>query len=161
MLRSAVGYQVRPNVSVWLGYAQLYFYQPNQRIEYRPFQQLLITSSLPTWDFVNRTRLEERFLPGGLDVVFRFRHLARGFFPLTPDRKWAFIAQDELFLNLNTVAPGVRSGYDQNRAFIGFSVAASPTARVEFGYQYTHVRVPTAAPDRNLHTLFTVVNFNL
>jgi hypothetical protein len=130
LLRSAVGYNVRRNISLWLGYGQIYFYIPRTVEERRPYQQLLITNRYPRFDLVNRTRFEQRLLPG-TDTVYRLRHQVRGFVPITTDRSWAVVAHDELFWNLNSPRqnPGIRSGYDQNRAFIGLSRAAGKNAR--------------------------------
>jgi hypothetical protein len=158
LLRSAVGYNLRPNVSVWLGYGQIYFYVPRKVEERRVYQQLLITNRYPGFDLANRTRLEQRLLPN-TDTVYRLRHQVRGFVPLVRDRSWAVVAHNELFWNLNGVTPAIRSGYDQNRTFLGVSRGVNKNARFEIGYQYVHIRVPTAAPDRHWHTLLTMFNF--
>ena len=159
LLRGAVGYNIQRNISVWLGYANVTFYVPRTIHEERPFQQLLMTSRLPRYDIINRTRFEQRFLPGTEDPSLRARHFVRGFFPIDRSRKWAVVAQEELFWNLNSATANLQSGYDQNRAFLGVSVAATKNLRIETGYQYVHIRVPTAAPDRELHTLLTMFNF--
>lgn len=159
LLRGAVGYNLRPNVSLWLGYANVSFYVPRTIQEERPFQQLLVSSKLRTFDVINRTRFEQRFLPGGDNPSLRLRHQVRGFFPVDRTRKWAVVAHDELFWNLNSATANQRSGCDQNRVFLGASVAATKNLRVETGYQFVHTRLPTA-PDRNWHTLLTMINFS-
>ena len=161
LLRTAAGYAVRPNVTLWLGYASVYGYRGRNTLEYRPFQQLQTVSKLPALDLINRTRLEERYVEGTIDPSIRLRHLVRGFFPLDPKRKWALVAQDELFVNLNSATPRLRSGFDQNRAFAGASAAVGRGTRLDFGYQRTDVRVPGAGQDRVLHTLFTALNVSL
>jgi hypothetical protein len=160
LIRPAVGYAVRPNVSLWLGYVLVPNYAPRRTTENRYFQQLLVNTKFPTFDLVNRTRLEERFLEGVDEPSYRFRHFVRGFVPLRKDRKWAAVAQNELFWNLNDAAPNLQGGYDQNRTFLGVSVAAAKNVRLETGYQYVNVRVPTAAPDRHLHTILTMLFVN-
>ncbi|MBC8139038.1 MAG: DUF2490 domain-containing protein [Fibrella sp.] len=160
LIRPAVGYAVRPNVSLWLGYVVVPNYSPRRTTENRYFQQLLVNTKFPTFDLVNRTRLEERFLEGVDDPSYRLRHFVRGFVPLQKDRKWAVVAQNELFWNLNDAAPNLQGGYDQNRTFLGVSVATAKNIRLETGYQYVNVRVPTAAPDRHLHTILTMLFLN-
>jgi hypothetical protein len=161
LIRPAIGYNLRPNVSLWLGYAYIPTYNPNRSDENRLFQQLLVTSKYPRFDLINRTRLEERFLPGADDPSLRFRHFIRIFYPLDKTRKWSLVGQEEIFFNLNSATPNLQRGYDQNRIFAGVGYTLSKSTRFEIGYQYVHVRVPTAAPDRHLHTILTMWHVNL
>jgi hypothetical protein len=161
LIRPAVGYELRKDMTLWLGYANVTTYAPRQQHEDRIWQQLLITTRRPRFDLINRTRLEQRLLPGVSETSHRLRHFVRVFYPLDAQKKWAFVGQEELFINLNSATPNLQSGYDQNRAFVGLGYTLSKQTRLEMGYQYVHVRVPTAAPDRNLHTLLTMLHINL
>jgi hypothetical protein len=51
LIRPAVGYAVRPNVSLWLGYVLVPNYSPRRTTENRYFQQLLVNTTFRglTW----------------------------------------------------------------------------------------------------------------
>lgn len=161
LIRPAFGYNVSRTTSVWLGYAAVPAFRPRYTLEHRVFQQVLVENRYPRYDVINRSRLEERFLDGIGETAWRVRHLARGLYYLDGKRKWAAVAQNEAFWNLNTVNRGPRAGFDQNRLFIGANTAVAPYLRVEAGYQLNTVNLPAPTPDRTNHTLLVSLFFNL
>lgn len=67
---------------------------------------------------------------------------------------WYAVAYNEGFVSLNSPKGGPRSGYDQNRSFIGVG-KDGPRAKVEGGYQYIWMK-RYGAKDAGIHCL--VVN---
>jgi hypothetical protein len=49
------------------------------------------------------------------------------------------VATNELFVGLNDTRWSQRSGYDQNRAFVGGAWQASGKLRIEAGYMNQHI----------------------
>ena len=71
------------------------------------------------------------------------------------------VAWDEVFIHLNSTDFGARSGFNQNRVFVGFGFKwdpTTPTSRVEIGYLNQYINIG-ACPDRSNHIL--AVNFFL
>ena len=53
--------------------------------------------------------------------------------PKIPD--WAFVAYDDIFVNLNGVSGGSEGGFDQNRFFLGFNHQFMKQFNMDLGYQ--------------------------
>ncbi|RYG56009.1 DUF2490 domain-containing protein [bacterium] len=149
--RTAIGYRLNKKVSVWQGYAWTPQFKPTDLNEHRLFQQLLYEDRFGKTGFINRARLEERFIEDAGGTSFRLRNMVRVAHPISADRKWTAVAYDELFWNLNSTDRGPKSGYDQNRIFLGVSKQTNSKLRVETGYLYAHFNRPRAASDRQVH----------
>lgn len=160
LVRPAVGYRLRPNVSVWLGYGFTPLLEPEYSPEHRVFQQLLVESRWGAADLMNRTRLEERFIDGAGETAYRFRHMVRLAQPLDRERKWAVVGYEELFWNLNTTPTGPESGFDQNRLYLGVSRTINPQLRAEVGYLWNFIDAPRAGANRSLNVLMTSLFYN-
>lgn len=155
LLRPALGWEVAPGWSLWLGYAWTPLLTPLQH-EHRPYQQLLAESTLGPVALVNRTRFEQRFIEGAGGPSLRARHLVRGVWgplPATPALRLA--ASEELFVNLNGVTGGPAGGLDQNRAFVGLNVLVNAALQLEAGYLHNHVW-RAGGDDRVNHVLLIV-----
>ena len=63
-----------------------------------------------------------------------------------------------MFMNLNTVDWGARSGFDQNRFFIGAGYGLTSNFRLEAGYLNQYV--DTATIDRRNHVLSITMSFS-
>lgn len=160
MARTAVGYQIDPHWSVWLGYAYNGTYNAHKggswfKDEHRVYQQLSFTDKWADWiTYTNRLRLEERNYEYA-DTNVRIRDMVRLEAPIAKD--FYVSAQDEIFFNLSgnqTTKPG----FDQNRAWVGVGYYFTPQIKAETGYmnQYQNVY----GEDKMNHIISTSVYFN-
>jgi hypothetical protein len=142
--RGAVGWDLKPDLTIWLGYAWTPTFSGGMKVEHRPFQQLTINRALAGGKMLNRTRLEERFIPGD-DLSLRLRHMVRYAHPIAEGSSWLLAAYDELFWNLNAPNTGPRQGFDQNRLFIGVNRVVGSVV-LEAGYMLDVVARPEPKP---------------
>lgn len=161
LVRPAAGYQTAPKSSVWLGYLFQPTFHGSRVDEHRIWQQFMNESPRGSFTLFNRTRLEERFLPGAPDVAVRLRHMIRTLFAIDSEAAWSVAAFDEIFFNLNHVSAGPEPGFDQNRLFVGVSRLFKPTVRIEPGYMLNYVSQAAPRPDRMNHNLFVMVAITL
>jgi hypothetical protein len=161
LIRPAVWYPVANGLSLWLGYCAIGAFQPTTSWEHRSWQQAQHESDQGAWILVNRTRLEERFLPGASSVGFRLRHLARVAIPLDDRRVWSAVVFNELMVNFNSPTAAVEAGFDQNRAFAGISWSVAPGLRLEGGYMNNYVVRPAPSPDRMNHIPYLLMSYTL
>jgi lipopolysaccharide assembly outer membrane protein LptD (OstA) len=150
-VRPALGYQLTPAWSLWLGYAYVPFKSSIDSNlttihEHRIFKQAVFSHSLLDGSFSSRTRLELRFLNTSADKSWRLRQLFRLAHPLGSGSKWSGIFWDEVFISLNstdwskiTLNWGAKTGLNANRSFLGLAYNFTPKSWVEVGYlnQYT------------------------
>ncbi len=135
LLRPAIGYQITPSLSLWQGYAWVTNYEPRFRDEHRLYQQLSYRHRFSRFKISSRTRFEERFIRNAVGTALRAREMVRGDIPFGQDERWALVIYDEMFMNLNTIRNGPKSGFDQNRFFVGINHKLTKTVAVDFGYQ--------------------------
>lgn len=159
LVRTAIGRQLTPRVSVWAGHAWVpRSLGPTTTHEHRSWEQVSIT--LPRagqWAPSARIRLEQRHLKLWDDTVHRLRLLARVQRPLQAGSPWHVAMYDEAMITLDTTTPGPFRGYDRNRLFGGVGRRLNPTFTVEFGYLWENstIRGPL---QRNEHIASTVLN---
>lgn len=160
IVRPSLGYQVNKNLSLWQGVAWIPNFHPSST-EYRVWQQAFLENSFSKVNLSNRLRLEERFLEDVGGVSLRGRYRLQGTFPLGKRKRWALVASDEVFVALNSLSGGPRSGFDQNRLYAGLSRQLNEQLRVEGGYllQYINRRSPGA--DSLNHAFVLALNINL
>ena len=169
LLRSAVGYQVTPKVSLWQGYAWTPTYQ-NLNVdtgqftrkfnsEQRLFQQVLVEDHWKKLAVTNRARLEERFINNAGETAIRGRHMLRLGLPLTHDGKYTLVGFDEFFLNFNATPSGAKSGFEQNRIFVGINRKITPHTSFEIGYLNSMVNVPNHSVNQMNHVVLTGLTF--
>lgn len=158
LLRPAVGLQVTPEVSLWVGYSWTPTFGP-YRDEQRPFQQVLVEQKFAgIVTLINRFRVEERFIENTSGVALRLRHMVRGVARFGASSPWGLAVSEELFVNLNGVDRGPAPGFDQNRAFVGLNVNVDAW-QFELGYMNVFVNRPGPSSDRMLHTVTGMVVF--
>jgi len=134
--RPALGYDLSDRLTAWAGSAWIETKgNSGTRTEHRPWQQLTWFPETSPGGFALqlRPRLEQRLLQGSDDTGWRLRQFVRGTRPLGGSA-WSLILQDEIFFNLNDTDYGARSGFDQNRVFVGLAYQATRIARLEAGY---------------------------
>lgn len=159
LLRPAINYKVSKNLSVWLGYGYVrnYLVSGDIRDEHRVWQQLLYAfEPIGSTSLSARVRLEERRVEEFEDTGYRLRQMVRMTHPLSG--AWGVVAWDEVFFNTNHTDWGARSGFDQNRLFLGISHEFSASVKTEWGYLNQYIR--TSTDDRMNHTLSGVLSVN-
>lgn len=161
IVRPAVGYQVNKVMSVWQGYAWAPSYLPRYRNENRIWQQVMFENKIKKLTIINRTRLEERWFENSGGTSVRARHLVRGLYPIGKSKKWSLVASEEYFVNLNSAQNAPKSGFDQNRFFIGFNRKINDTMNFETGYMLNFVNRADPLADRFNHAILLGVNMVL
>lgn len=134
LLRPGLGYRVRDDMTVWLGYlwAPVWTEGALTLDEHRLWQQW-------TWDLPCasgakvqlRTRFEQRFARAA--VGLRLRQFVRAQTAPLQGTQLRLVAWDEAFVALNTTA-FQRAGFDQNRLFLGLARGLTNSLRLEAGY---------------------------
>ena len=73
----------------------------------------------------------------------------------------SLIVWNEIFANMNSTDAGTRSGFNQNRAFVGIGYPISKTKLLEIGYMNQYINRPhNARPDQMLHVLSVTLLMN-
>lgn len=156
IVRPGIGFDIQENSTLWVGYGWIET-SPIQGAdidEHRIWQQWTCSRSADPFKFAARTRFEQRFVESTDDTGLRLRQFIRGQMNLGPCSKRTFVVWDELFIALNDTDWGQRSGFDQNRIFVGFGFKKhhSSTWRVEVGYMNQTVN-QLGPIDRSNHVL--------
>ena len=156
IVRPGLGYGVGENSALWAGYGWIRTspITGNDFDEHRIWQQWTWSKSLAPFKVAARTRFEQRLLETGDDTGLRLRQFIRGQKSLGKCSPFTFVVWDEIFVALNDTDWGARSGFDQNRVFVGFGVKQYPWSnlRTEIGYMNQTVNVNGPA-NRSNHIL--------
>ena len=162
IVRPGIGYQLTDSATIWAGYGWI----RNSPIgggpdfdENRIWQQLTWSTKLSPFNVGLRPRIEQRIVETGDDLGWRFRQFASARAPL--NERLTFVVWDEVFIHLNDTDFGTRSGFNQNRIFVGLGWkwnSDTPKSRVEVGYLNQHIN-STSGQNRTNHLLG--VNFFL
>lgn len=143
ILRPGLGYQINGQASVWLGYAWVPTDEPFAKTafdENRIWEQFLWSDKFSFGTLTSRSRLEQRFIPMGSDVGWRFRQMLKVSVPMPFAPDFSFVASDEYFVNLNKTDYGADDGFDQNRAFAGIGYNINKNIKTEIGYMNQYIR---------------------
>lgn|GEM_PF-730921 len=158
LLRPALQTEIAPGLTAWLGYVVVGAFGTSTTWEHRPWQQLQHEHRSESGAvLINRTRLEERLLPGTETVGLRLRHLVRGLIAWGASPDWSLALSNEIFVNFNAVGTVAKGGLDQNRAFLGVHHKLSDSLRLEGGYLNNWVVRPSPWPERLNHTALVTV----
>lgn len=153
LLRSSLGYDLNPRMSLWLGY-DFFHTDPDgglSRDEHRFWQQFQWSALRWEWGSLSlRTRLEERNLERADDLGFRLRQQVLLAVPL-PAQDVTLIGSTEHFTNLKDTDYGARSGFDQLRSYLGVRMPMSERAALEAGYMHQWIK-RGGVPDAVNHT---------
>ena len=160
LIRPALYYPLGREVTLWAGYAAVATVNPSLSWEHRAWQQIQHERNFGGVVVINRTRFEERFLPGADDIGLRIRHMLRAVIPVDDRRIWAVVFSDEVFFNLNSPNASNVTGFDQNRAFAGVSWNIAPQFRIEAGYMNVFVNRPGDTTDRMNHVGLMLLNYS-
>lgn len=161
LTRAAVVRKLSDRSSVWLGYGHVTSHPASGDTidEHRLWQQYL--HQFEPWGaytFTSRTRLEERRVESRDDTGYRLRQTLRVSRPLSVLQGASLVIWDEIFFNANETDWGARSGFDQNRAFVGGAYKFSKQSRIELGYLNQYVRAK--GDDKMNHVLSTSLAFD-
>lgn len=158
IVRPGIGWSLNENLAVWAGYGWIHTspLAGDNFDEHRIWQQSTWSRGNEVRTFALRPRLEQRFLETGDDVGWRFRQLVRMQYHLPRLPRLTFVTWDEIFFHLNDTDWGAVSGFDQNRAFVGFGWKRHSNSRLrtEIGYLHQTIDIPSGA-DRVNHILST------
>jgi len=158
LARGAIGKQLSPDFSFWLGYAWTPAQFPSWKSEDRYFLQGQWEGKAGSWNTIQRTRLEFRNIAGTFGTTYRLRHFVRGSVPFKSGSPNYVAIQLEAFYNVGSSGGiGPRAGYDQTRFFAGVGTNLSKSFRIEAGYQPVWVEIPR---HRRLDTLLVSANLN-
>ncbi len=153
IVRPGLGRSLSERITLWGGYAWVHnaLADGDEFDEHRLWQQLLWSDSNPRRTILLRSRFEQRLLDSGDDLGLRFRQFVRFQKQLPQYSGFSLVAWDEVFFHLNDTDWGARSGFDQNRIFIG--LGWTPTRdgrwRTEVGYLNQTINRSSAANQVN------------
>jgi hypothetical protein len=140
--RPGIGWTFSPALAVHVGYAYIPTLVDAARDtrEHRVWQQVIFNHAAGAAAKLQaRARLEQRFGSGD-DVGHRVRVFARAQWQPSPSVNLQLVGWDELFLGLNDTDWAAKSGYDQNRLFVGLGTDTKLAGvRVEAGYLSVHL----------------------
>lgn len=165
IIRPGVGYALTENTSVWLGYGWIPTSRPyaaqSPFNEHRIWQQLLWSDTFSFGTVTSRTRMEQRFfdthIPGSTadGHGHRFRQFLKLTIPMPAiNPNLSLAIWDEIFVNINNVDTGARSGFNQNRIFGGLAYRFNKIAVGEIGYIHQYLNRPDSPRlDQEQHIL--------
>jgi hypothetical protein len=158
ILRPGLGYEIRPGLIAWAGYARINSFNATSQVGEDRFWQQLSWTVGKVFDgtLSSRTRLEQRLLQNGKDTGWRARELVRYEHPFFEGSDMSVVFTSETFMALNRADWGARSGFDQIRNFIGIGFTPFPSARLELGYMNQYIERPGPV-NRSNH----ILSFNL
>lgn len=144
IVRVAIGYQLNPALKVAAGFANLGFYTLGSlsKLEFRPYEESMITNKYKFVKIQQRFRLEERFfkvvdagiIQPGSSFNFRFRYRLMFNIPMINDSglKLSLNAGDEILFNAGRDI--VYNIFDQNRILIGPALKLDKNLTVSLTY---------------------------
>ena len=155
--RIGLGVRLKHDIDLHAGY-QYQYDTPAPGItrdEHRFWQQ--VTAPVLRRDngfaLITRWRLEERTIVGANDLGWRLRMQWRVVQPLHGKGTAGPLVQSETFFALNSTDWGARSGFDQQRSFVGWLQPLSPHLNLEVGYMHQYLNRPGSNPGNHIINL--------
>lgn len=140
LLRSTLYYKLNSEFQLGLGYGFIMTDSSYETLdqeknfnEHRIHQDVLFTRSFSHGKWINRYRLEQRYVDNlgqGYDLSHRVRYMSRLNYNLTT--KLSLSIFDEVFLNM------ARPVFSQNRLYFGMGYQATPKLNIQLGYMKNH-----------------------
>lgn len=136
IVRPSIGLKLDKNTTVTLGYAYSFTdpVGPSFSNEHRIWEQLAyrLAGNGKGVTLTGRTRLEQRWVEGAVDMGWRIRQQLRLTAPLSG--KVRAVAWSEAFVSLDDTSWGQNSGLDRWRNSIGLAIPLNKTITLEPGY---------------------------
>ena len=141
---------------VGLGFDGLFFWNPDNKQEYRIWQEVLQRQEFkPLWTLAV-FRLEQRFFSNADGVSVRGRFIVG--IGVKLGRKFELLVNNEFFVDFNDVPNAAKRGYTENRLYGGFRRRFAPWVRAALGYQMQWIdSEPTNLIN---HTVMVLVSFD-
>lgn len=159
LLFTQVGYQLSDHASFWVGYVHDWLHPLNRTAfqESRPYEDFLWKQSFDDFNFLARSRFEQRINESTGNTGYRARQFIQISHPL-PIKDLSLYVGDEVFFYLNKNSFG-KHGFTENRVLSGFSYNFTPNSGFDLGYLGQYIDNPTG---RNLftHNLQANLRFN-
>lgn len=157
LLFSQVGYNFNEHASLWIGYTHDWINpldKPSAQ-ENRAYQDFVWKQSVGDFNFISRTRMDERFLEGTNDAGYRPRQLLMVKHPIPYlDGLSAYVGDEVLFyVNKNVFG---KQGFSENRIFSGLSYQITHHIGVDLGYMGQYIDTTSG---NNIFTHNLQVNF--
>lgn len=159
-LTPALGLEFLSHASFWFAYSRFEGLPSGARDENRIWQQFVYDVNPGSLRALFRVRVEERFFTDVGEILLRLRLLIRTAFSLVPSNRWQAVAQNELFLHLNSISTGPLSGFDQNRIQWTLQYQTEFGLTLDLGYQLQY-QLALNAPNRLSHNLVLLFNWRL
>ena len=152
IVRAAIGYNINSDIRISSGLAHLGFYSSDKinRVEFRPYQEMVVKNNFNKINLVHRYRMEERFFNPVINgetqtpntFNFRFRYSLMLSIPLfklskvKTDKVFLLNIGDEIFINAGKNV--VNNIFDQNRFIISpsFKLNESLTLSLTWNSQF-------------------------
>jgi hypothetical protein len=142
----AIGWATSDSLTTYLGYGWIRTSPATGADvdEHRIWQQLMWNHRFEHVGFISRTRLEQRFVVNGNQVGWRIRQFFKLTYRMPFLERLALVGYDELFLALNDTDWGAKTGFDQNRLFVGpqWTFDSNGRLKAEIGYLNRYVDNP-------------------
>ena len=140
IVRPGIGWGLSDNSALWAGYGWIRTspLSGDDFDEHRIWQQWTWSKQLDPFKIATRSRFEQRLVETGDDTGLRWRQFFRIQKSLPTSRPLTLVCWDEIFIGLNDTDWGQRSGFDQNRVFVGFGMKRCQHSkwRTEIGYMH-------------------------
>ena len=159
LIRPAVLYKLSKQSSVGLGYAHVTTHKKSgNQEENRLWQQFTYNfEPIEAITLQSRTRLEQRHMEDASDTAHRLRQMLRVTRPFAANPAVSLVMWDEVMFNFNDTDWGARSGFDQNRLFLGASWQVN-RAKIEVGYINQYINASKI--DKENHVFSTTLGFD-
>ncbi len=171
IIRSGISYSLNPTIKVSTGFAHLGFYKMDQfnRVEFRPYQELLVNQKVKSIDIKHRIRLEERFFNSIADGLiqnpnsfnFRFRYSLMTNFPLIhlsksqKERRISLTIGDEIFFNSGR---SPFNTFDQNRFMVAPTLHINKDFKIAFTWSKQFASSQVKNTYTNTHVFWLQIN---
>lgn len=151
--RVGLGYAVTDAVTLMAGFVAVENDPARAKpfTELRPWQQLTWNLPLPHFGLQSRTRLEQRLHQDNLG--WRLREFVKATVPLPGEGRIHLAVYDELCFDLDDTRWGQRSGFRQNRFFVGPGVRLDREKHVVVELGYLNQWIDRRREDRENHVL--------
>jgi len=159
LLFAQVGYNFNEHASLWMGYTHDSLDPLDKPFaqENRSYQDFIWKQSFGDFNFISRTRMDERFLEGTNDAGYRPRQLLMVKYPMPFMDDLSAYVGDEIMFYVNKNVFG-KQGFSENRIFSGLSYQITHQIGVDLGYMGQYIDTKSG-PNIFTHNLQANIGF--